>query len=254
MFKTLRNLAAALLASLTGCQPQAVNHAPNASSQVCGDSIITPVLKELLERHGVPTTETDRYWLVAGNGIRIAGAVVQEYPSPKGTANIQLDFYLVLEDDRLLIESVGGLGATKSDAVNDGIQNFTGGSFHVLLSAFFNANADDQIEVENWNIAGKQRRVTIGGMNVRTFTDAPFNAPTHWFPIVQRAIENTDLPGGTHWFRCYYAQFDNKPTVVEVLLDNNDWQPIIETMSSVDWPASEDFYSVRIFAVIQDGG
>jgi hypothetical protein len=255
LLKKLRNLAAALLASLTGCQPQAVHHVPNAASQVRGDSIVTPILKKLLERHGVPTTETDTgYWLVAGNGISMAGAVVKEYPSPKGTANIQLDFYLVLEDGRLLIESVGGLGATKSDAVKDGIHNFTGGSFHVLLSVFFNANADDQTEVENWNIAGKQRRVIIGGMNVRTFSDAPFDAPTHWFPIVQRAIENTDLPSGTHWFRCYYAQFHNKPTAVEVLLDNNDWQPIIETMSGIDWPASDDFYSVRVFAVIQDGG
>ncbi|QDV41102.1 hypothetical protein Enr13x_09400 [Stieleria neptunia] len=253
LFGKLRNIVAALLASLTGCQPPAVNEVPTSATQVSGDSIVAPILKDLLEHHGVPT-DADGTWLIAENGMRMTGAVVKEYPSPRGTANIQLDFYFELEDGRLMIESVGGLGATKADAVKDGIQNFTGGSFHVLLSSLFNVNADDQIEIENWDIAGTSRRVTIGGMNVRTFTDAPFDPPTHWFPIVQRAIENTDLPRGTHWFRCYYAQFDNKPSAVEVLLDNNDWQPIIKAMSDIDWPAKDDFYSVRVFGVIQDGG
>lgn len=124
----------------------------------------------------------------------------------------------------------------------------------MLLSAFFNVDAADQVEIESWDIAGKTRRVTIGGMYVRTFTNTPFDAPTDWFPIVQRAIEKTDLPSGTHWFRCYYAQFKKRATEVEVLLDNDDWQPIIEIMSGVDWPATEDFYSVRVFAVIQDRG
>ncbi|WP_145173904.1 DUF6348 family protein [Gimesia aquarii] len=82
--------------------------------------------------------------------------------------------------------------------------------------------------------------------------DAPFDPPTHWLPIVKRTIEASDLSSGTHWFRCYYAQFDNKPSAIEVLLDNNDWVPIIETISDIDWPASNDFYSVRVFAVIQD--
>lgn len=239
--------------SLSGSQPEPDSHIPTSASQVQGDSIVMPILKELLDSHGVPT-ETEGNWLVADNGLRIAGAVVKEQPSPKGTATIQLDFYLVLEDERLLVESVAGLGATNSDALKDGLQNFIGGSFHVLLSAFLGIHADDQVEIEDWTIAGQARRVTIGGMNVRAFTDVPFDPPTHWFPIVRHAIETLPLPGGTHWFRCYYGQFDNKPVSVEALLDNNDWNPIIETMSGIDWPAEDHFYSVRVFAVIQDGG
>lgn len=240
-----------LLAALTGCESQETNMIPTSASQVGGDSIVNPILEELFKRHGIATT-VDGNWLRAENGLRIAGAVVQEYPSPKGATNLQLDFYLVLPDERLLIESVGGVGVTKDDAVKDGLHNFVANSFHVLLTAFFNAPPDGQVEIETWNIAGVERRVTIGGMGVRTFSDAPFDPPTHWFPIVKRAIEASHLPSGTHWFRCYYAQFDNKPTAIEVLLDNNDWVPIIETMSGVDWPASNDFYSVRVFAVIQD--
>ncbi|MCA9176533.1 MAG: hypothetical protein KDB14_18725 [Planctomycetales bacterium] len=247
MFKRFRQIVGALFAPI---RRRRAHFVPADATEVRGNPGIVQLLKELLAQHDVATcSETD--WLTAENGVRITGSVWQ-HASPPGTSNLQLDFYLVLDDGRLLIESVGGVGASRSDAVMDGFRNFAQGSLHVLLAALFDVNVSSQVEVETWNIDGRPRRVTIGGMNVRLFSDVPWEPPTEWFPVVRLAIEREILSGGAHWFRCYYAQFNSKPAAVEALLDNAHWPAVAEAMSEYGWPAKDEFYSVRLFAFIQD--
>jgi hypothetical protein len=38
----------------------------------------------------------------------------------------------------------------------------------------------------------------------------------------------------------------------EVLLDNTTWGPVQERMETAGWPAGDDFYSVRLFLILQD--
>ena len=38
----------------------------------------------------------------------------------------------------------------------------------------------------------------------------------------------------------------------EVLLDNEVWNEMQAEMAAVDWPSGQDFYSVRVFLVVQD--
>lgn len=123
---------------------------------------------------------------------------------------------------------------------------------HCWRNTVFGAPSCDQVEIEEWTIAGKRRRVTLGSMGVQSWSAEPFTPPRHWFPAIEAAIKDADLPPGTHWFRCYYGQVDHKPAAIEALLDNEHWLPIIETMTKFDWPTHSHFYSVRVFGVIQD--
>jgi hypothetical protein len=38
----------------------------------------------------------------------------------------------------------------------------------------------------------------------------------------------------------------------EILLDNEVWEEMQAEMAAIDWPCGQEFYSVRLFLVIQD--
>lgn len=248
----LRLLAATLFA-IAGCGPQQQSHIPMDARQVGGDADLNDILLKLLERHGV-SASVDSDWIETSTGYRLAASVVREMPSPGGTVNLQLDFYVDLPDGRLLIESFAGLGTSKEEAINDGIQNYVSNSFHVILSSISAGANSDQVETEEWTINGRQRNVIIGGMGIRRFTDAEFDPPTEWFSTVQTEIERLPLDERRHWIRCYYAQMDGKPMAVEALLDNEESSTLLDVMKQIEWPPDSEYYGLRIFLVIQELG
>lgn len=171
-------------------------------------------------------------------------------PTPDAKS-IQIDIYLRVEPDRLLVESFGGFGTTKEEAIADGIHNFVANSFHVLLAAFYGGH-DDQVKTEHWDVNGQSRRVIIGNIGVRGTTPNPAEPPIEWFKVLENQIKVSSLTSGTHWVRCYSAQMQNQPMGVEVLLDNDEWIGVQTEMTKVKWPRGENFYSVRVFLIIQD--
>ncbi|WP_145374673.1 DUF6348 family protein [Symmachiella dynata] len=246
-----------LLATLTGCSesPPSMPGPSNAASQptadVRGDSTINPLLVKLLRDHGLDATSRDG-WILVDNRPSICGAIVREMQPSSNVTSIQIDVYLRVDPDRILMESFAGIGLTKDEAITDGIQNFVANSFHVLLAAFYRDGDDDQVETEQWDINGQSRRVTIGNMGIRGTVPNPDEPPTAWFKALESQIKASSLPPGTHWVRCYYSQMQNQPTALEVLLDNGDWGAVRSEMLQVNWPQGEDFYSVRVFLVVQD--
>jgi hypothetical protein len=51
--------------------------------------------------------------------------------------------------------------------------------------------------------------------------------------------------------RLYYGQRDRKTTACEVLLNNRAWDEVQSEMAAIGWPTGEEFYSVRIFLVVE---
>ncbi len=257
MFKTIRNCVLTILATLAGCSKNTTPvQTPSAALTktlvaVRGDKEINLLLLKLLRAHGLNAT-THVGWIRIANRPYICGAIARELQPTSTTKNIQIDIYVALESGRILVESFAGIGETKEDAIVDGIHNFTINSFHVLLAAFYVDEDDDQVEKEKWKINGQMRRVTIGNIGIRGTTPIPDSPPTEWFQSLENAIRDSELPAGTHWVRCYYGQMQNEPLAVEVLLDNEDWPTARTKMQQHDWPKSEDYYSVRIFLIIQD--
>src|SRR5262249_8796109 len=136
-------------------------------------------------------------------------------------------------------------------AVNDAFGNFAANSFHVLLAAFLKPT-DDQVSKEIWTIGGKQWQVTIGNVGVKGKPPVQRERMNAWFKPFEEKIKSKLFAPGTHWIRLYYAQMQNRVLACEVLLDNAQWGEMQKEMAAIDWPGGEDFYSVRVFLVMQN--
>jgi hypothetical protein len=99
-------------------------------------------------------------------------------------------------------------------------------------------------------------RVTLGNIGVRGKLPLEGEPMFAWSRHFLDCVQRQSLRPGIHWVRLYYGQMNRKTTACEVLLDNVIWDTVAAEMAAFDWPMAEDFYSVRIFLVldVQKGG
>jgi len=217
-------------------------NAPSSASE------LNAFLAHLFQAHGVTTTLEGEWILLPEHGLRIHGAIVRVRESAGGRA-VQLDVRVVISPGRLLIESFVGIGATREQAVLDAQQHFARNVFHVILAAFCQRDREQVIQ-EEWLINGQQRLATIGNVEIRGQLPESGMA---WFRQFEDKLKVRELGAGTHWVRLFYAQSRGKTQTCEVLFDNDVWEEMQAEMADVDWPCGEDFYSVRVFLVLQGG-
>lgn len=129
--------------------------------------------------------------------------------------------------------------------------NFTVATFHVLLSTFFTDKFDEQVEKETWQINHKNFVVTIGNMVSRG--NVPTDLGTAWFDELQTQVQKLPLTNGVHWLRLYYGQAQSEVIAYEVLLNNEYCEPIMPLVENFSWQKSDDFYSMRVFLILQQG-
>lgn len=210
----------------------------------------TPLLRELLQLHGVTCLEEGDWLRLGSTGPRARASFMIMGSSPNHVS-MQLDVALELWAGRVLIESCGGFGDTAREAERDAVENFARCSLHVLLGAFLRP-PDEQVEVEEWEISGVRRRVILGGLVSRGVP--PSGGTAHaWFRELERALKTLPLVSGTHWLRVYYAQNRSQPMMLEVLLDNEEWPELKAALEKAPWPHGKDFFSQRLFLVLQGG-
>lgn len=253
LIRRLLQLFATTLVAIIGCGPLPQSQIPTNADYVSGDAELNDILRKLLESHGV-SASVQSGWVETSTGYKLAVSVVREIPSPEGTVTLQVTFYVDLPDGRLLIESFAGVGTSKEAATKDAFLNYVSNSFHVILAAITDVTNTNQVETEEWTISGRNRTVVIGAMGIRRFTKAELNPPTEWFSMVQQEIERLPLDERCHWIRCYYAQMGGKSMAIEALLDNEDSAELIDTMKRIEWPSDPDFYSLRVFLLVQEVG
>jgi hypothetical protein len=212
--------------------------------------VVSEIFFQLFKGHGIDCQQ-EADWIVFPNrSIRASAVIVKEW-KPKASYTAQLDFRMELNSGQRLIESCGGLGETRENAIKNAIENFVLNSFHVILAAFFGPQGD-QVTVEEWRIGSEDRRVIIGPMGMRGKLPDPSNPPLAWLKEVYEKVRSKALPGGTHWLRVYYGQYDNRAEELEVLLDNDDWAEVRNELATIDWPKGKEFFSLRVFMIIQD--
>jgi hypothetical protein len=212
---------------------------------------INAVLEQLFGAHGIEAVSEENtlrfpafpgFWMNAEafNPLERAG---------------QVDFRLGIAPDRMLCESVAGLGTTPEKQIEDGLRAFASNSFHVLLSAFFGVpRREGGIDREEWEIGGAKRVVFLGTIGSRFgFPPGADGKPdVRFFPVFKQHIQAQPLPPGTHWVRLYQMRFRGACTANEVLLDNHPWPELQNAMAAYDWPVNEKYYDVRLFLVIRD--
>ncbi|MFB1482158.1 DUF6348 family protein [Corallococcus sp. RDP092CA] len=207
-------------------------------------------LGELLRAHGVPFQEEDGWLRVEPGGPRLQAQIIATRTEPDLCLR-QLDVVLEPWTGRWVIESAGGFGPTEQEAWEDGLQNFTRGSLHVLLSTFL-LPPDDHVTVETWRVGGIDRKVILGDIVSRGDGTAPSHEEP-WIATLEEAIKSLPLPSGTHWVRVYYCQMDGARLSLEVLLDNEPWQALADRLDKASWPSAPGFLSRRLFLTLQGG-
>ena len=212
---------------------------------------VDTLLDELLRGHGVKTAAHETGIALPELDIKARATIGQEIPRPNGTS-VQLDVFFELWPGRTLIESCGGFGTTRDDAIRDAMGNFAASALHVLLDAFGSPQGEQVIR-ETWTVGGKPRRVTLGHCTVRGRPPGSDGVPVEWFDTLQQFIESSDLPDGLHWVRLYYAQQNGEQLAIEVLRDNVVWDRAQSVMSAIEWPRGDGFLSFRLFLVIDEG-
>ena len=203
-------------------------------------------LTELFKRHGLEQSLHDG-WVLPN----------AELPAIRGTwhpgeTHGQLDVQVLVRDGVVIEECFGGIGAGDV-GLSDGLQNFTINSFHVLLSSLWSCHDSEQVEIEEWTIAGQRFSAFIGNVGTRSSTGAPPSIPVDLMPLLEAAIRSERLEHDLHWFRVYVGHVNGEFTF-EALKDNKPWLEGASMLASCGWVPCETFYSARLFMVLRASG
>lgn len=246
MLRILKSIIHGCLVFIGGCTASQPPSPPAPSSPFIRESI-----QRLFSEHDVVASWEGSALSFPDLSHTLEPVIVSETYPASSTVAIQLDIRLTLGSGEYVLESFGGFGTTRAEAERDAIQNFAANSFHVLLAAFFNHSQTDQVTVESWIIGDTEYDVVLGNIGMRGQFPLSGEGTPDWFIAAEQDLKRQPMEQGIHWIRLYYAQFDNQPSAVEALLDNDTWQPLQSTLSAYEWPKSQDFYSVRIFLVLK---
>jgi len=213
---------------------------------------INDFLRQLFQGHDVDTAlQSGHITFPDHPGLWADGALFRSYEQV-----VQLDFRLGgFDGDRVLIESIAGIGEDLNAQATFAVQAFANASFHVLLPAFFVRPPCHGTERATWAIGGTPRAV-YPGLITTVFgypPPAPDGAPElSFYPAFIKRLEQCALPKGVHWVRIYQARRNGDVLANEVLLDNDAWVEMQDFMADQPWPIAEQPYDVRTFLVIKD--
>jgi len=217
------------------------------------DAIVRNGLSRLFESHGISTEITGNRLLFPDHPrLAMNGAIFRFTPKV-----IQLDIRLQgFDGDRVLIESIAGIGETDEEQIQRAFQAIANGSFHVILSAFFDQPESHGTSCQTWELGGEPREIhrglitTIFGYPQEEGSDQPWLG---FYPIFKTRLEELGLPEGIHWIRIYQSRRGPQVLCNEVLLDNQPWAEMQGLMEAVEWPVIERAFDVRLFLVVKPG-
>ncbi len=184
-----------------------------------------------------------------GRPYRARAAIVRQIPNDHGFT-VQLDVSIQLRPAQMLVEPCAGIRETLEHAIRDAFQAFAANSFHVLLAALFD-HPSDQAHAEAWTIGAQERKVTLGNLGVRGTLPDGFAGSV--FEPFCSLLKSSALTPGLHWIRRFNLDLKGKTQTCEALCDNQPWDDLAAATKQLAWPRGADFYSVRLFLIVQGG-
>jgi hypothetical protein len=211
------------------------------------DDTLMNYLAGMYEGHGARAFRFGN-WVIVDDGKLLTRAACCDVKSKGDNLIVQIDF-VTMHAGRHIVESFAGIGSDKLSALKDACASFQDSTFHALLNALL-AHPCTHCDVESWGIRGVPRKVTLGLLRVRG--NLPMENWPQTFDALRALIQEQEIPPGLHWLRCYYSHLPGNEPTVEALLDNEPLEALYLGCASLPWPSSDQFYSARIFMVLQD--
>ena len=212
------------------------------------DETLMIFLQRMYSDHGATARRVGNWIVVDGGAVLARAAVFNERAEP-GKCVFQADFVAVTQGVTPIIESFAGFGKDRHEALLFACKGFQDSSFHPIFNAILKRECT-HVDVEHWVIGGVKRKVTMGML--RVVGAFPAAASPMVVEAVEDGLKNHDLPAGTHAVRLFYSHNADSPPVVEFLIDGEPVTGIQDGLRQHDWPGGTDFYSVRLFLIVED--
>jgi hypothetical protein len=210
------------------------------------DRLIQNTLIDLFADHGVEL-EPDEDWLLTEG---------DDYPALRGIWHEgkdggmgRLDIDIVLDEERTIEESFGGIGTGKAGC-RDALDSFARNDFYVMLAACWHLASEEKLATHQLTAGVRRFTAYIGDFTLRGEKDAPMEIPEDGLSALEAAISTAPLSNDVHWIRVFYGNVGDGKTQVEVLLDNEPWAAGHKAIASVEWPQLDRYYSLRNFIAL----
>ncbi|MGY3233082.1 hypothetical protein ACVWWJ_004566 [Luteibacter sp. HA06] len=210
------------------------------------DRLIQNTLIDLFAEHGVEL-EPDEDWLLTEG---------DDYPALRGIWHEgkdggmgRLDIDIVLDEERTIEESFGGIGTGKAGC-RDALDSFARNDFYVMLAACWHLASEEKLATHELTAGVHRFKAYIGDFTLRGEKDAPMEIPEDGLSALEAAISTAPLTNDVHWIRVFYGNVGDGKTQVEVLLDNEPWAAGHKAIASVEWPQLDRYYSLRNFIAL----
>ena len=173
----MRTSIVVALVAITGCTKPSAPPPESAPTSTFGKSSFQkaagPRHKESdaffvkwLESHGHTDVVVDDPGVgVGSNATRLRASIYGTNTSDKGTI-VEMEFTIMLPDNRQITEFVAGIGDSEAQAINDAQVNFMLTTFHVVYKGFIN-DADPHIKSASVAINGVNRELITGDILTR---------------------------------------------------------------------------------------
>jgi hypothetical protein len=212
-------------------------------------SDITTPLQALFNSHGIDTIPLDQKFLLVTKQLATVRTNITQQEFPTGFSS-RLDLVFTIKG-RELIECFGDVGETREEAIANNLQNFAQNSLHVIVGALQDAQEDEQITIEEWEINGHSWQVFCGNYGMKSSGGQPLQLPSELFSQLEAIIKALPLTQDYHWFRFFFACNDSEISAIEFLHDNEMDEAAEQQMSELPWQLTPDFYSVRLFLMLK---
>ncbi|KAF1006139.1 MAG: hypothetical protein GAK28_02757 [Luteibacter sp.] len=210
------------------------------------DRLIQNALIDLFADHAIGL-EPDEDWLLTEGDDFPAVRGIWHEGKDGGMGRLDLD--IVLDEERTIEESFGGVGGGKAGC-RDALNNFARNDFHVVLAACWHAVNKEKLAVRELTAGAHRFTVYVGDFTLRGDEGTELEIPEDALSALEAAIATAPLTADVHWIRVFYGNTGDGKNQVEVLLDNEPWAAGHKAIASVEWPQRERYYSLRNFIAL----
>lgn len=205
------------------------------------DRLIQNTLIDLFAEHEIGL-EPDEDWLLTEGDDFPALRGIWHEGKDGGMGRLDLD--IVLDEERTIEESFGGMGGGKAGC-RDALDSFARNDLYVVLAACWHTVDRDRLAVRELTAGTHRFTVYVGDFALRGNEGAELEIPEDVLSALEAAIATAPLTNDVHWIRVFYGNVGDGKTQVEVLLDNEPWAAGHKAIASAEWPQRPHFYSLR---------
>lgn len=192
----------------------------------------------------------------SGAGVSVEGANIRFCASVYGTdgalgrRSAELEFVTTLPDRRQIVDYVAGVGDSDEAATQDALANFALTTFHVLYSAYVNAE-DPHLRPQQVKVNGQPRRFYVGDWGIRGNSPDPAVLDDLSRRVIARIVPHVH-DDKAHWIKVVYGQIKGETIESETTFDGAATHPIDAEIDAMPWPKSSDFYMLKLFIVVKE--